>query len=80
MVVDLVPSLEDLLLSRGDAPEFHTLNTKFCYAKYSSRFHITLYRDTLKGEPQVVRMLQAKPGRSGKQGLEPNSRNLGTTF
>ena len=39
-----------------------------------------LYRDWLKGWPQVWRVLQAKPGRSGKQQQEQISPNLGPVF
>ena len=38
-----------------------------------------LYRVRLKGGPQVVWMLQVRPGRSGKQQQQQNSPNLGAT-
>ena len=39
-----------------------------------------LYKDRLKGGPQVEWMLQAIPGRSGKQEQEQNSPNLVSLF
>ena len=39
-----------------------------------------MYRARLKGGPQVILMLQAKPGRSGKQEQEQNCPSLGTAF
>ena len=41
---------------------------------------ICMYRARQKGVSQVARILQARPGRSGKQEQEQNSRNLGTAF
>ena len=39
-----------------------------------------MYRAWLKNVSQVARIFQARPGRSGKQQQEQNSRNLGTGF
>ena len=39
-----------------------------------------IIRDWLKGGPLVARMLQATPGRCGKQQQEQNSPNLGSAF
>ena len=38
------------------------------------------YRDRQKNGSQVARIVLARPGRSGKQQQEQNSRNLGTVF
>ena len=38
------------------------------------------YRAWQKNGSQVARIFQARPGRSGKQQQEQNSRNLGTVF
>ena len=38
------------------------------------------YRARQKNGSQVARIFQARPGRSGKQQQEQNSRNLGTFF
>ena len=38
------------------------------------------HRARLKGGPQVARMLQEKPSRSGKQEQQQNSPNLGTAL
>ena len=39
-----------------------------------------VYRARQKNGSQVARIVQARPGRSGKQQQEQNSRNLGTVF
>ena len=39
-----------------------------------------IYRARQKNGSQVARILQARPGRSGKQQQEQNTRNLGTVF
>ena len=41
---------------------------------------LILYRARQKNGSQVERIFQARPGRSGKQQQEQNSRNLGTVF
>ena len=46
----------------------------------SSRSRSWSARARLKGGPQVSRMLQANPGRSGKQEQKQNSLNLGPAF
>ena len=38
------------------------------------------YRARQKNGSQAARIFQARPGRSGKQQQEQNSRNLGTVF
>ena len=39
-----------------------------------------IYRARQKNGSQVARIFQARPGRSGKQQQEQNSRKLGTVF
>ena len=41
---------------------------------------LSTYRARQKNGSQVARIFQARPGRSGKQQQEQNSRNLGTVF
>ena len=41
---------------------------------------LSIYRGRQKNGSQVARIFQARPGRSGKQQQEQNSRNLGTVF
>ena len=42
--------------------------------------NIYTYRARQKNGSQAARIFQARPGRSGKQQQEQNSRNLGTVF
>ena len=43
-------------------------------------FFTCMYRARQKNGSQVARIFQARPGRSGKQQQEQNSRNLGTVL
>ena len=53
---------------------------KLVVSRLVTHLSYVLYRARQKGVSQVARILQARPGRSGKQEQEQNSRNLGTAF
>ena len=52
-------------------------NAKFHHDSCKGR---AVHKARVKFSPQVARMLQAMPGRGGKQQPEHNSPNLGTVF
>ena len=46
----------------------------------SNQKYVSMYSARQKNGSQVARIIQARPGRSGKQQLEQNTLNLGTVF
>ena len=49
-------------------------------AEMGNDVEVGVYRARQKNGSQVARIFQARPGSSGKQQQEQNSRNLGTVF
>ena len=61
--------------------DFSEVNSVLCHQIIRLRvWACCLYRARQKNGSQVARIFQARPGRSGKQQQEQNSRNLGTVF
>ena len=54
--------------------------TKWLWTEEMVRNRECIYRARQKNGSQVAIIFQARPGRSGKQQQEQNSRNLGTVF
>ena len=72
--------LDKLIVFNGSNKFHRWHDNNVSAARTVKTTYLNMDRAWLKGGPQIAWMLQAKPGRSGKQPQEQNSPNLGTGF